>query len=447
MKKKHLVKLIITLMVMLLAIQVSPTTAAPAQQGANLLQNPGFEQPYDRNEIAHGWGPWHNETGAESKDAECISGYNYKPHWSAEVVSSQFIHDGASSQHVGMQYDTWKAGMLQTVSVTPGSRYRFTVYGLGRGSNEPVPAPSDRVLNMQMQIGIDPNGSGVWYDSDIVWSGQASPHDQWQQFTVEATATGDKMTVVTSSNWGVPGVSQCRRFLDVWYDSAALVEVGPPPTATSPPPPPPPPATATPLPPTVTPTPAFTPTNTPVPTDTPTATPEPPKGGIICVNAFADDNANGIHDASEGHMAGVTFTVANGQAIVGQAIAPGTESPVCFEELEPGSYQVAQIVPSRLEMTTAANAVLEVIEGKTYGVEFGSRIRPADSSAPPTAASAVADNNTAATEDNGAAEEGQTAPAEQASGGLSSYSGLIVMVIAVFLLGILIFVALRKQSR
>jgi len=165
-------------------------------------------------------------------------------------------------------------------------------------------------------------------------------------------------------------------------------------------------------------------------------------GGSICVNAFADENANGIHDTNEGYMAGVTITVAGSQQIVGQAVSPGNPTPVCFDNLPPGNYQVAQTVSGRLEMTTAANAMLTVEQGKTYGVEFGSRVRPPQSnpapdtpiSSAPVLASSDAAASTSPTQENG-------------SGfGLLAYSGLFILFLAVLLFGVLIFVALRQQA-
>jgi hypothetical protein len=446
MNRNHLPKLLALLILLLLIGSARSGLAAPLLQGANLLQNPDFEQPYDSDGTAHGWGRWHNETGAESKDAECLSGYHFEPVWSVEVVSSQFIHSGSVSQHVGMNWDTWKGGMLQTVSVTPGSRYRFTVYGYGRGSSEPVPFPADFSLNMNMQIGIDPNGSGVWYDGDVIWSGTASPHDRWQQFSVEATATGDKITVFTAANWGVPGVAQCRRFLDVWFDTAELVEIAPPPTATSPPPPTAPPATATPLPPTATVTPESTPTNTPVPTETPTATPEPPKGGTVCVNAFDDRNANGLHDDEEGQMAGVTVTIATAEQIVQRVVSPGTSEPICIVGLASGSYQIAQILPGRLEATTDSSYMLPLEEGKTYGIEFGSRLRSTVGGGETEASDSIASNATVAAE--GPSDEDSPSPSGSDGGPATlALSGLVVLSLAVVLLGGLIFVMLRRQAR
>ncbi|MCZ7673214.1 MAG: hypothetical protein M5U34_41920 [Chloroflexi bacterium] len=185
------------------------------------------------------------------------------------------------------------------------------------------PAASEGGLQMNVRAGIDPSGNGgIWYDNDIVWSGSASPHDTWQQISVETTATNSTITVYTSANWAVKGVNQCRAHLDVWFDTAELIEVGPPPTNTPPPLPtlpPPPPVTNTPVPPTETATPAETATFTPVPTDTPSPT---PAGGTICANAFNDVNGNGLQDADEGFMAGVTFTVANPPPLWGRPLPP-----------------------------------------------------------------------------------------------------------------------------
>lgn len=427
---------------MLFSIRTEAAPAAIPAQQTNLLQNPGFEFPYNDDGAASNWVRWHRNSSEELFD-DCTNGYHKRPQWSAETVSSGLIHSGGVSQHVGNQWDTWAAGVWQNVNVTPGSRYKFTVYAYGRGSNESYPAPSEGGLRMDVRVGIDPNGSGLWNDGDVVWSGAINPHDQWQPVSVEVTATGNTVTVFTAADWGHEGVNQCRKHLDVWFDTAELIEVGPPPTNTPPPQPtapPPPPATSTPVPPTATPTSEIPPTNTPVPaTDTPTPVP----GGTICVNAFADANANGVRDANEGYMGNVTFTVGNNEQVVGQAVSTGTDSPFCFEGLEPGTYQVAQMVPGRLEMTTAANASISVEEGQTVGVEFGSRVRMEDSAAP-TPADEVAgvDQPTVPA----AEQSGETAVEENVGFNLAAISGLIVMIVAVLLLGVLIFLVLRRSA-
>ncbi len=436
---KRIISRILIMILVLLAVvvPVSQTQALPAQQ-TNLLKNPGFEKPYGNKGAADGWGRW-NQNSSEDKLDDCTNGYHVLPSWSAETNSSGLIHSGSVSQHVGNQWRTWSGGVFQTVSnLTPGTTYRFTVYAYGRGSSNDYPAASETGLLMNVRVGIDPNGSGLWNDGDVFWSGTINPHDVWQPVSVEVAATGSQITVFTAADWGVEGVNQCRKHLDVWFDTAELIEVGPPPTNTPVPLPTLPPVTA--VPPTATPIPAtdtpdIPPTDTPVP---PTETPTTPPGGTLCMNAFADTNANGSRDANEGFMGNVTFTIANGSQVVSQAVSTGTDSPFCIEGLAPGTYQVAQNVPGRLEMTTAGNATIQVEVGRTVGVEFGSRLR--DETASEVAAAVP---TTAPT-----AEIPVDTQAPESGGGLSvaAISGLLVMIIAVILLGVLIFLALRRSG-
>lgn len=395
MRRSHVILLLVMLAVAVGLAESRPLAAAPAQQAVSLV-NPSFEDPYS-NGAAQGWGRWHEDTGV--KPPECSDRYAFRPSWDRETNGS-IVFDGAISQHIGNQFDTWHAGVMQNVAVTPGTTYRFSFYGTGRASNEQYPSPSNTEVNLGVQAGIDPNGSGIWNDADVTWGGAASPHmsggfGNWQQVSVEATATGNQITVFVAAN--LAGANQCRAHLDVWFDLAEISVVGPAPAPTSPPPAPQP--TSPPAPP------APAATNTPVPEPTeiaqadPTASPEPSAtatetplpGGSICVNSFADNNANGQRDVDEGAMAGVTFRVANSNnELVAQGVSSGPD-PVCFEGLLPDVYQVAQEVPPALEMTTAANVSISLEEGQVVLVEFGSRIRP-DSTAtvPATGAEATA---------------------------------------------------------
>ena len=440
MKKNSLKLLIIIFTLLVLGFGGQPERSM-AQ--TNLLQNPGFELPYNSDGSASGWGRWFR-VSSEDKFDDCTNGYHKEPHWNAETVSAPLINSGSASQHVGNSWDTWAAGVLQTVNVNPGSTYRFTVWARGRGSNDNYPAPSEGGLRMDVQVGIDPNGSGVWSDGDVKWSGFIQPHDVWQQVSVEVTATGDKVSVFTAADYGLEGVNQCRAHLDVWFDTAELIEVGPPPTNTpipQPTSPPPPPATNTPIP-----SPTAVPTETPIPTDTPTPTPEPPAGASLCVNAFADDNANGQHDDNEGFMGNVTFRVASSTQVIGQAISNGSDVPVCFDELEPGTYQVEQIVPGRLEMTTAANTSVVLEEGQTAGVQFGSRINLEDPGETDEQTDSVADAESEATAVTENGDEAAIETPDEGGTDLASLSGLILLVVAVVLLGAILFVVLRRTA-
>jgi hypothetical protein len=431
----------------ILLLSGRPATAVAALQATNLLQNPNLDEPYI-NGVAQNWSPWHEGKNDNPKPAECSAPYTVLPKWSAEL-NSALIRSGGRSQHVGNQWDTWRGGVMQTVNVSPGATYRFSFWARGRASNDQYPAPSDGGVNLGVRAGVDPEGRGIWYQG-VVWGAALSPHDNWQQATVEITAVADKVTVYTQADLG--GTGNCRAHLDVWFDQAELVAAAPPPTNTPPPPPPPPPqpvATNTPLPATATATSEVPPTDTPVPADTPTATPEPPKGATICVNSFSDVNGDGLHDANEGFMAGVIFTVVANDQIVGQGISTGTDRPVCFQELAAGSYQVNQVVPGLLEMTTAADITIDVQEGQAVELKFGSRIRAQEvgvaqsGSADPAAGGAETEPSSVATPLPQAV---TTAPA---TGGLSltAISGLLLILLAVVLLGALIFMLLRQPVR
>lgn len=435
-------QLLLLLCLLLLAVRhnAEPTSAAPVRQ-SNLLSNPSFEEPYTGSGTAQNWSQWHQELNSNPKPENCSDRYSVLPKWSPEY-NGNIIFDGARSQHVGNQFDTWRGGVMQTINVNPGSTYRFTFYGTGRASNDQYPAPSDGSANLGIRGGIDPNGSGVWHDGDVVWGGSGSPHmgggsGNWQQFSVEATASGNQVTVFVQGD--TTGAGQCRKHLDIWFDKAELVEVGPPPTNTPPPPPPQPAATNTPLPPTVTPTPVIPPTATPVPTETPTNTPVPPQGGVICVNAFADTNANGLRDPDEGYMAGVTFAVAQGDRIVASGVSTGTSTAICFPEIPAGTYVVAQEVPRNVEMTTAQNATVDVTDGSTISLEFGSRIE-SEGSGEEIGEITPENGEGQSSEENADGSTGNDGPSPMALIGLGA------ILLAVALLVVLIVVLLR-QSR
>lgn len=438
MKKTHLILLFPFLVTLVLTTQLTSGAMAVPPQQTNLLTNASLEDPYNSG-AANGWARWHDGSTGDFKPEGCSDTYYFQPEWDRET-NPALVVDGSVSQHIGNQFDTWHAGVMQNVAVTPGSLYRFTFWAIGRASNEQYPTPSDSSVNLGVRAGIDPNGSGLWYDGDIVWGGAGSPHDggnqaNWQQFTVEARAAANVITVFASAN--VAGANQCRAHLDVWFDNAQLVEVAPPPTNTPLPLPTSPPATNTP---TATATLDVTVTNTPEPTETPTNTPEPPTGGIICVNAFADENSNGQHEEIEGSMAGVTFTIVRDGEVVGQGISSGPE-PICFDGLEAGSYQVAQTVPAALEMTTGANAELTLSEGQTIRVEFGSRLRPQEevSSSP---------SSTTVDADTDLVDEALGTEAEENGFGSSllAVSGLAALFLGVIMAGVLIFLVLRQRS-
>lgn len=412
----------------------TPPHSAQAQ-GGNLAQNPGFEEPYN-NGLAQSWNPWHEEANV---DADCnTSRMARRPSWGSEVATSALIFEGIRSQIVGNQWATWNAGVFQNIPAQPGTTYAATAWAWTRASNDQYPAPPDSSVNFNVRVGIDPNGSGLWTDSDIIWGPPTNPTGQWLQIPeVQAAATGNQITVFLQANPSGPG--NCRAHIDAWFDAASVtaVNAAPPPTNTPPPAPPPnpgpaPTATPTPVPaePTATPVPP-TPTPEPIPTDTPVLT------GEICLNTFSDTNGNGVRDPDEGYMAGVALILAQNNQIAARGVSTGSATPICFPNLLPGAYQAAQELSPLLQATTASTMDLNLEVGQTIGLEFGARI-----------ADEVGDTN----EGDEVAEGGdendvvQPAPEEDADSGLSTVTiiGIALLLVAVLLLGAILVLLLRR---
>lgn len=197
-----------------------------------------------------------------------------RPGWFSESNTDLRL-DGSNSQHIGNQFDPFRAGVSQDVSVTPGTTYTFKTFARGRISNDTYPAPSFTFKKMNARVGIDPNGGGVWTSPSIVWSSPVAPHDAWLPMEVQVTAASSTITVFIEGDF--IQIDNCAAHIDIWFDSASLTAIGtpvntavptntPPPAVTNPPPA----STATPFRPTA--TPGTWPTNTPfIPTATPSS--------------------------------------------------------------------------------------------------------------------------------------------------------------------------------
>jgi hypothetical protein len=150
-------------------------------------------------------------------------------------------------------------------------------------------------------------------------------------------------------------------------------------------------------------------------------------------------------------MAGVTFTIAQSDQVVTQGVSTGTDNPLCFEELDTGSYQVAQILPRNLQTTTAPTTSIDVEEGSSVSLEFGSRFET-DGEEVASAATPTAEGDTGAVDGESGSEglsEGEQEDGGDSSGGSSvnllALSGLCAILVAIGLLGALIFFVLRQQ--
>ena len=121
---------------------------------------------------------------------------------------------------------------------------------------------------------------------------------------------------------------------------------------------------------TVTPAPAAT--DTPTPTG---PTPTPFFGlGQICVLLFNDLNGNGLVESTETSIANGAISITNrsGQTSV-TGTTDATGSPVCFDKLPEGDYNVSVAIPEGYNPTTNLNYAITVKAGDSIYLDFGAQ--------------------------------------------------------------------------
>jgi hypothetical protein len=79
---------------------------------------------------------------------------------------------------------------------------------------------SQNPTTMHLKVGIDPTGGTNPFSTNIVWSGEGDSFDHFTQFSVEATAQSDVVTVFTHSR--AEWIDYPRMDNDVYVDDAAL---------------------------------------------------------------------------------------------------------------------------------------------------------------------------------------------------------------------------------
>ncbi|HEY4721040.1 MAG TPA: hypothetical protein VII92_04285, partial [Anaerolineae bacterium] len=156
--------------------------------------------------------PWHNP---EYRDTKGTAG-----------IGPSRIHSGQNSQKYFTFWSVHEAGVMQTVSVPPGSTLRFSAYMQAWSSNkdgndsDPSSYLSSGQTSMHMKVGIDPTGGDNPWSPAIVWSSEHDAYDAFGYYEVRAVAQSDKVTVYTHS---MP--EQIRKHNDVYVDDAELVAI------------------------------------------------------------------------------------------------------------------------------------------------------------------------------------------------------------------------------
>jgi len=212
----------------------------PAQaQAGNLLANPSFEGEYSSytpelpQEIADcalgicttaqtpaGWKPWWVKERPTDVNPE------FKP--ATRDVGGNRVRTGDRASQYFSFWSTHKAGLRQTVTVPANSVVLFTVWGHSWLQEIDGVLTSDYGGTSNMRIGIDPTGGVDVYSPAIVWSGFQQAFDSYTLFSVQAQASGDKVTVFTFSAPDVNPNSPTAGFkhTDIYWDDASLTVVG-----------------------------------------------------------------------------------------------------------------------------------------------------------------------------------------------------------------------------
>lgn len=216
-----------------------------AAQGNNLLQNPSFEAgvytfnpddytwlalypsqrescrnsdqylPCNTAQTPTSWIPWWiSQTAGDPEWKNRMP--EYKP---AGAPFLNRIHSGSFASQYFSFHSTHTAGLLQIVTVPAYSRVRFQIWGQAWSSASDAEF-SDYPTTVNMRIGIDPTGGTNPYNSAIIWSSFSQPYDLYAQFSVEAQAQGDKVTVFTFS-----APDEARKHNDIYWDDAELIVV------------------------------------------------------------------------------------------------------------------------------------------------------------------------------------------------------------------------------
>jgi LysM repeat protein len=206
------------------ALHASP---ARAYQGGNLLQNPGFEEPYltinndPTLRVANGWQPWSLPQGSSSS-------INARPEY--KPAPSNRVHSGNAAQEYNTFFATHTGGVYQRIPVAPNTELRFSIFVyVWSSATFTNPDVSEDPNHVIVNVGIDPNGGTDGTSPNIVWSADAEFYDQYRELSVTATSRSTAVTVfVRSAPQGFVGTN------NIYVDDASLMALGqaPAPTAT-----------------------------------------------------------------------------------------------------------------------------------------------------------------------------------------------------------------------
>jgi LysM repeat protein len=210
---------IIPLLLIVLLMVSAPLVA----QDANALRDGGMEGSYtsrgrsDLN-IPAEWSFWYTEAPRSE------SWQNLPPVGFPHNGPGPNPHGGGRALNLNKGFATFTAVLYQQVSVQQGANVTASAWAFIKTCDIPDGfdnCTSSTASGAYTRVGIDPNGGTNPYDSDIVWSGNAAPHDTWGQMTVSATTTGTTATVFLFAAQQWPSEVN-----NLYWDDASLVGGG-----------------------------------------------------------------------------------------------------------------------------------------------------------------------------------------------------------------------------
>ncbi len=238
---------ILTIVICALAVVVlsaAPQATQAQTGGQNLLVDGDFEAPptwpqqdgIGEVQVAPGWRAWYldNPPGYVKIPANCNDSkehtrcYWMRPEFRDNTSFENRIHSGARSQKYFSYGRMHEAGLYQQVGgIQPGVTLHFAIaiqswqcFNIDLCGKNGI--RSDDPAEMHLRVGIDPTGGTDPFSPNIVWSPEQAAFDQWVEFSVQAVAKNDTVTVFTHSR---PEWVYARLNNDVYLDDASLVVV------------------------------------------------------------------------------------------------------------------------------------------------------------------------------------------------------------------------------
>ncbi len=189
----------------LLTVTVVAILVLPVAAQGNLLRDPGFEGTYTNRgradfNVPEAWGVWFTE------QPRTETWMNLQPVAFPHNGPGPDPVEGRHAFNFNKGFATYTAAIYQQVAVPQGENVTGSAYGQLHTCNlapNTTTCGSAIESGAYMRVGIDPNGGTNPYDSDVVWSANAMPHDRWENITVSATATGPQVTLFlfTTQAW------------------------------------------------------------------------------------------------------------------------------------------------------------------------------------------------------------------------------------------------------